>query len=163
MLLYDEHGGFYDHVPPPPAVRPDAEVARPSGFAFDRLGVRVPAILVSPWLPGGHADHTVYDHASLPATLKKMLSLPSFLTARDAAANTFEHNFLATARAVPLTNLGALVGATAAGGATGGQLSSHQRSLLVLAEVLASPPSGARVAADAVVHARAMLDSPQGP
>ena len=164
VLLYDEHGGFYDHVPPPRAVTPDGEVARPSGFAFDRLGVRVPAILVSPWLPGGRADHTVYDHTSLPATLKTMLGLPSFLTARDIVANTFDRNFLATPRPVALTNLSALVGAGATGaGATRRQFSAHQRSLLALAEVLASPPAGVRVSGDAVGHARAVLDAPQGP
>jgi len=165
VLLYDEHGGFYDHVPPPRAVTPDGEVAHPSGFAFDRLGVRVPAILVSPWVAAGRADHTVYDHASLPATLKKMLGLPSFLTARDIVANTFDRNFLAAPRTVSLTNLSALVGVTAitAGDATSRQFSAHQRSLLALAEVLASPPAGAGVSGDAVSHARAVLDTPQAP
>jgi phospholipase C len=62
VVLYDEHGGFYDHVPPPRAVSPDGSAARPSGFLFDRLGVRVPAILISPWVAEGRVDHTVYDH-----------------------------------------------------------------------------------------------------
>ena len=57
VLLYDEHGGFYDHVKPPAAVVPDATSAR-AKFRFDRLGVRVPAILVSPWVGEGVADHT---------------------------------------------------------------------------------------------------------
>jgi len=85
VLLYDEHGGFYDHVKPPAAVVPDATSAK-SPFGFDRLGLRVPAILVSPWVGEGVADHTTYDHTSLPATLKTMFGLPSFLTARDSAA-----------------------------------------------------------------------------
>lgn len=46
VILFDEHGGFYDHVSPPAAVPPDEHH---EGFAFDRLGVRVPAVLVSPW------------------------------------------------------------------------------------------------------------------
>jgi phospholipase C len=165
VLLYDEHGGFYDHVTPPRAVPPDARVAAPSGFRFDRLGVRVPALLVSPWVAGGQADHTVYDHTSLPATLKKMLGLPSFLTARDAAANTFDGNFLSAARSVALTNLAARVpAATGAGRAPdSGRLSSHQRSLLALARTLATPPADARVTGEAVSHARALLDAPQGP
>lgn len=162
LVLYDEHGGFYDHVPPPAAVRPDAAVASPSGFAFDRLGVRVPALLISPWVPEGHADHSVYDHTSLPATLKKMLGLPTFLTARDRAANTFDGNFLTTPRAVALRDLGALVGAPPAT-VEAQAFSSHQRSLLALAEVLASPPAHADVPGDAVGHARAVLDTPQGP
>ena len=63
-----------------------------------------------------------------------------------------------------LTNLSALVGAGATGaGATRRQFSAHQRSLLALAEVLASPPAGVRVSGDAVGHARAVLDAPQGP
>jgi phospholipase C len=162
VILYDEHGGFYDHVPPPAAVRPDATAARPSGFAFDRLGVRVPALLVSPWVPEGHADHTVYDHTSVPATLKKMLGLPAFLTARDRAANTFDSNFLTAPRAVGLTNLSALVSPRSAA-VEAREFSAHQRSLLALAEVVGSPPAHIDVPDDAVNHARAVLDTPQGP
>ena len=87
LIVYDEHGGFYDHVAPPAAVVPD-DTSGHAQFGFDRLGVRVPAILVSPWVGEGIADHTVYDHTSLPATLKTMFGLPRFLTARDAAAAT---------------------------------------------------------------------------
>ena len=58
LVTYDEHGGIYDHVPPPACV-PDGFVAQPAAtgtgqpFLFDRLGVRVPAVLVSPWIPKG--------------------------------------------------------------------------------------------------------------
>ncbi|CAG4923301.1 alkaline phosphatase family protein [Paraburkholderia gardini] len=58
IITYDEHGGFYDHVQPPAATPPDDHT---DNYAFDHLGVRVPAILVSPWVPAG-VDHTVYDH-----------------------------------------------------------------------------------------------------
>jgi phospholipase C len=61
VVLYDEHGGFFDHVPPPPCVPPDASA---SVFGFDRLGPRVPAVLVSPWLDPGVVNE-VYDHTSL--------------------------------------------------------------------------------------------------
>jgi phospholipase C len=61
IVLYDEHGGFFDHVVPPRAVPPDDHTAE---FAFDRLGFRVPAIFVSPLLDPGVA-HGVYDHTSL--------------------------------------------------------------------------------------------------
>jgi phospholipase C len=61
IITYDEHGGFYDHVTPPDTIAPDANT---SAFAFDKLGVRVPALLVSPWVAQG-VDHTVYDHTSV--------------------------------------------------------------------------------------------------
>jgi phospholipase C len=70
VVTFDEHGGFFDHVVPPPANPPDDIVARidpedPSAvFHFDRYGVRVPAILVSPWVAKG-VENTVFDHASL--------------------------------------------------------------------------------------------------
>jgi phospholipase C len=62
VILYDEHGGFYDHVPPPPdAVAPDEHT---SAFDFRQLGVRVPAILVSPWCDRG-VCHAQFDHCSV--------------------------------------------------------------------------------------------------
>ncbi len=61
IVVYDEHGGFYDHVPPPPTVAPDEHTEQ---YAFDRLGVRVPAVLVSPLLDPG-VSNTVLDHTSL--------------------------------------------------------------------------------------------------
>jgi phospholipase C len=61
IVLYDEHGGFFDHVVPRRTVPPDDNT---SEFAFDRLGFRVPAIFVSPLLDPGVA-HGVYDHTSL--------------------------------------------------------------------------------------------------
>ncbi|PYR53037.1 MAG: hypothetical protein DMF89_00775 [Acidobacteria bacterium] len=84
LVTYDEHGGIYDHVPPP-ACTPDGFVAQPGDtqtgkpFLFDRLGVRVPAILVSPWVqkrtvvPGpGAPGGRVFEHASIPATITKL-------------------------------------------------------------------------------------------
>lgn len=75
LIVYDEHGGIYDHVPPPSCL-PDGFVAQPDAtgtgkpFLFDRLGVRVPAVLVSPWIPPGTVvgTHRVFEHASIPAT-----------------------------------------------------------------------------------------------
>ena len=61
VVLYDEHGGFYDHVSPPSTVTPDGNTKK---FAFDRLGVRVPAILVSPWVDRGFIG-TEFDHTSI--------------------------------------------------------------------------------------------------
>lgn len=61
VILYDEHGGFYDHVEPPPAIPPDDHV---SEYAFNQYGVRVPAILVAPWVQSGVVSD-VFDHTSL--------------------------------------------------------------------------------------------------
>jgi phospholipase C len=76
LIVYDEHGGVFDHVPPP-ACTPDQFTASANDtgtgqpFAFDRLGVRVPAILVSPWVAKGKVVSRVFDHASIPATVTK--------------------------------------------------------------------------------------------
>jgi phospholipase C len=101
IVTYDEHGGFYDHVAPPSTgvPNPDGKISAPSAadpkapaFAFDRLGLRVPAIIASPWVAPG-VDSTPYQHTSVLATVKKMFGLPSFLTKRDASAATFEGLF----------------------------------------------------------------------
>src|SRR3984893_6055339 len=92
VIVYDEHGGLYDHVPPP-----SDNVAKPSapepltGFAFDRLGVRVPAIIVSPFIKARTILRQRFDHTSLIATARALLAKNMKpLTARDANANTFE-------------------------------------------------------------------------
>jgi phospholipase C len=63
VVVYDEHGGIFDHVSPPPA--PDDS----NDPAFHRYGVRVPAFIVSPWVERGRCDHTVFDHTSLIKTI----------------------------------------------------------------------------------------------
>jgi phospholipase C len=92
LITYDEHGGFYDHVPPPPAVKPGDTWVDPTinanGFAFDQLGVRVPAVVVSPLVPRGLVDHTQYDHSSISACLRDVFGTAP-LTARDAGAHSF--------------------------------------------------------------------------
>jgi phospholipase C len=93
LVTFDEHGGFYDHVVPPPAVAPGDRFdpgANRHGFPFDRLGVRVPSLVVSPLVPRGLIDHAVYDHTSLLATVEHLFGLDP-LTARDAAAARFDH------------------------------------------------------------------------
>lgn len=83
VVVFDEHGGFYDHVSPPPAVPPDQHQEE---YAFDRLGVRVPAILVSPWA-GKRLENTQFDHTSLLKYMVNKWGLGS-LGARTAAANS---------------------------------------------------------------------------
>lgn len=90
LVLSDEHGGLYDHVPPPPAVPPGDGVSVDPPFGFDRLGVRVPALVISPLVPRGTVDHQVYDHSSVAATLRKLFGLAAPLTQRDAHAATFD-------------------------------------------------------------------------
>ncbi len=90
LITYDEHGGCYDHVPPPQgAVPPDNSVGE-FGFDFKRFGVRVPTVLVSPWIPAGTVFRvapgtTPLDHTSILKTIARRWQLPA-LTARDAAA-----------------------------------------------------------------------------
>ena len=88
IVIYDEHGGCYDHVPPPAAVSPGGPY--PDGFRFDRYGVRVPAILVSPYIPAGSiirpSGGYPFDHCSVQATLHKIFGLGAPLSARVAAA-----------------------------------------------------------------------------
>ena len=87
LIVYDEHGGIYDHVVPPDCTPDDdafAASADQTGtgapFAFDRLGIRVPAVLVSPWItkstvvPGPYQPNgRKFDHASIPATVMKFI------------------------------------------------------------------------------------------
>lgn len=89
IITYDEHGGFYDHFAPPPAPPPgdggNASKYNQSGFTFAQYGVRVPALIVTPLLAQG-VDHTIYDHASVLATLEWLFGVPH-LTDRDGKAN----------------------------------------------------------------------------
>src|SRR5260221_1116544 len=97
IVTYDEHGGCFDHVPPPKTVPPSNEPTA-SGFPFDRYGVRVPAVIISPYMPPGSIVRSnptglphqgppyPYDHTSIIATLRKLFGLGEPLTARDGAA-----------------------------------------------------------------------------
>lgn len=95
IITYDEHGGFFDHVVPPSAVPPGDQPV-PSyvqhQFDFTQLGVRVPAVVVSPLIRQKTIDHTRYDHTSILATIERIHGLAP-LTARDKAANDLLHLF----------------------------------------------------------------------
>jgi phospholipase C len=87
VVTFDENGGTYDHVPPPAVARPDpAAPAGQMGFAFDRSGVRVPAIAVSAWIPERTVVNEEFRHTSVIRTLRERWSLGQPLTKRDAAA-----------------------------------------------------------------------------
>ncbi len=106
LIVYDEHGGIYDHVVPPNCT-PGGYTAKAADtgtgvpFTFDRLGIRVPAILVSPWIPKGTivpgtedaANARIFEHASIPGTVTNHF-LPDFdknnkRTDREKKAQTF--------------------------------------------------------------------------
>lgn len=96
LITYDEHGGIYDHVPPPNCM-PDAFHAQPDKthtgrpFFFDRLGVRVPTVLVSPWIPRGTVvGGRIFEHASIPATVTEFFLGPyDARSPREKDAETF--------------------------------------------------------------------------
>jgi phospholipase C len=91
IYVYDEHGGYYDHVAPPPAIAPDdiAPVIHGGGpdVGYTQYGPRVPAIVVSPYSRPGAVTNKVHDHTSVLATIEAKWNLPA-LTRRDANANT---------------------------------------------------------------------------
>jgi phospholipase C len=62
VIVYDENGGFYDHVPPPQAADDEPGM-------FGRYGVRVPAIIVSPWVEPCAVSSTLFDHTSIIKTI----------------------------------------------------------------------------------------------
>jgi phospholipase C len=162
VVIYDEHGGFYDHVPPPRAINPDGKRSEAPAFNFDRLGVRTPAVLVSPYVRKGAVDHTIYDHTSLLATTKKIFDLPTFLTKRDAAANTFEHNITADFRAdtppfvtPPQKPLKEALAAEAV--QVKEPLSKYQQSLLALAAII-NTPKVPTTQKDSLPHVKGQLD-----
>jgi phospholipase C len=92
FVSFDEPGGTYDHVPPGPVPPPGPAEPEPQlGFAFDRSGYRVPAVIVSPWVPVRSVFTDEYRHTSLMATLRATWNLGEPFTAREAAARTFGH------------------------------------------------------------------------
>ncbi|WDE13475.1 alkaline phosphatase family protein [Thalassomonas haliotis] len=100
IITYDEHGGNFDHVPPPENAKQPHDCPDNMGFNFQRFGVRVPTVLVSPLIEAGTVLRipepdtdlygnsqapTAFDHTSILATVEKRFKL-SPLTTRDAAA-----------------------------------------------------------------------------
>jgi phospholipase C len=104
FITYDEHGGYYDHVPPPAAIAPDnivpitvpasltdpSEPLLPGGF--DRYGFRVPLLVVSPWARANYISRIVQDHTSILAFIERKWNLPA-LTFRDANAHPLTDYF----------------------------------------------------------------------
>ena len=88
LITYDEHGGNYDHVPPPWGATPPDNSVGEWGFDFTRFGVRIPALLISPRIAAGtvfRSKSGTIDHTSVLKTIELRWNVPA-LTARDAAA-----------------------------------------------------------------------------
>src|SRR5262245_41635611 len=91
IWLYDEGGGYYDHVPPPRAIPPDdipPQITVPPDLpgGYDRYGFRVPAVIVSPYARRRYVSHRVHDHTSVLKLIETKWNLPA-LTFRDANAS----------------------------------------------------------------------------
>jgi phospholipase C len=91
IFTYDEHGGYYDHVPPPVALAPDlippiVQPGEQTYEGFERYGVRVPAVLVSPYAKRDYVSSMLFDHTSVLALVERKWNLPA-MTFRDANAN----------------------------------------------------------------------------
>jgi len=113
VVTFDVHGGYFDHADPPAAVNPDGINSPAPGdtasfapaFAFDRLGLRVPALLISPWLPKGLVYSKPLQHTSVLATVRRLFGISGALTRRDASAPSFEELFLGAPRSDAPTSL----------------------------------------------------------
>ena len=113
VVTFDEHGGYFDHADPPAAVNPDGVNSPAPGdtasfaptFTFNRLGLRVPTLLVSPWLPKGLVYSKPLQHTSVLATVRRLFGINGALTRRDAGAPGFEELFLGVPRGDAPTSL----------------------------------------------------------
>jgi phospholipase C len=96
FITYDEHGGYYDHVPPPPAIKPDSilPMLKPGDApgAYNRYGFRVPLIVVSPWAKQSYVSHLTQDLTSITAFIEHKWNLPA-MTFRDANAHPMTDYF----------------------------------------------------------------------
>jgi phospholipase C len=127
VLTYDEHGGCYDHVPPPWGATPPDNTAGEFGFGFDRFGVRVPTLLISPLIAPGTvyrvpAGSVPLDHTSILKTIEQRWNLQP-LTARDAAAPGFGDVLTLTTPRTDDVLAGVIVPVSGSAGPSAGQVS----------------------------------------
>ena len=166
VLLYDEHGGFADHLwtKPQGAIPPDDYTDTISTFKFDRLGLRVPAILISPWVAKGF-DPTTYDHTSLLKYLANKWGVEE-LGKRTANANSFGP--LVTKLSAPRTDTPEKVApveppeALVEPGAppTAGQLNEHQHALYLFSVYLERQMASVETAEDYRARSFRAMESP---
>jgi len=91
LFMYDEHGGYYDHVAPPAAIPPDdippdVAPAPNAPASWTMYGCRVPAYVISPFARPDHVSHVVRDHTSVLRFIETKFNLGA-LTRRDANAH----------------------------------------------------------------------------
>jgi phospholipase C len=164
VLTYDEHGGCYDHVPPPWGATPPDAVAGEFGFGFDRFGVRVPTLLISPLIAPGTvyrvpAGSTPLDHTSVLKTIQQRWNVPS-LTARDAAAPGFGDVLTLTAARTDDVLAGVTVPVSGAANPSAGQISHLQA---IHDELVARYSPAAPAAAPAAIAAEEAATVVQDP
>ena len=117
IITYDEHGGIYDHVSPPWGAESPDDHSNPGqmGFHFDRFGVRIPTIVVSPWVEEGtvfRSFSTPYDHTSIIATIMDWQGIPrnelpsKRVAAADNIATIFTLSKPRKLPAIPIPNVG---------------------------------------------------------
>ena len=90
FMIYDEWGGFFDHVAPPRV--PDLRQSRDLAKDFGQMGFRIPAVVVSPYARRGHVDHSIYGFESIIKMIRYRYGLPP-LTPRDLYANNIAAAF----------------------------------------------------------------------
>ena len=156
VLTYDEHGGCYDHVPPPWGATPPDNTAGEFGFGFDRFGVRVPTLLISPLIAPGtvyrvSAGSVPLDHTSVLKTIEQRWNLQP-LTARDAAAPGFGDVLTLTAPRTDDVLAGVTVPVSGSAGPSAGQV-SHLEA--IREELIARYSMAPRPAAPAAVDGSA--------
>jgi phospholipase C len=159
VIAYDEHGGFYDHVAPPAGVPPDAHHEE---YTFDRLGVRVPVVLVSPWI-APQVVHTRVDHTALLRSLQVRWGLGGMGQRVAQAPDVLGTVHLTIA---PRSDTPALARPAAARRVRGAprrslapaQLNDHQRAIVAFSAYLES-----QTVAPAAQKVRAMARTMQSP
>jgi len=161
VLTYDEHGGCYDHVPPPwGATPPDSATESPYDFTFNRFGVRVPTVLISPLIAPGTvyrtSSSTPLDHTSILATVEQRWALQP-LTARDAAAPAFGDVLTLTAARTDDVLAGVTVPVSGSAGPSAG-LTSHLEQ--IRQELPATTAPAAAAASPAILPALARISTP---
>ncbi len=90
FVVYDEWGGFFDHVRPPHV--PDPRASSDLNSDFGQMGMRIPAVAISPWIKRGQVDHNVYGFESILSMIRYRYGLPP-LTLRDASAANIARSF----------------------------------------------------------------------
>ncbi|HEU4943537.1 MAG TPA: alkaline phosphatase family protein [Solirubrobacterales bacterium] len=149
IVTYDEHGGFYDHVPPPPA---------PHDPDFPRYGVRVPAFVFSPWVEPGSVSHTLFDHTSIIRTILERFA-PDGVEKMGPRVAKAEHlgRLLTRAEPAPVGDYGAAISTIAEWRANGAANAVAATPVPTVAEK-AAPPALEGFPAEMVRASRVLRD-----